>query len=202
MARLCGAKTRSGSPCQSKAMTNGRCRMHGGKATVTHKNNKNAVKAGNIYSQYFTDEEKLLSTELELGSLDDELRLTKIRLMRALKAEAEQQDKIDKLELEVKTESPVLFGGVPDEDGEVMTIKQFKRRDYGTIIDRLTARIESLETRRASLVQMSLDAERKKLENKELSDTLASIAKDEPITEMEVIIVRSENTSNNDGASG
>ena len=170
MARLCGAKTRSGSPCQSKAMTNGRCRMHGGKATVTHKNNKNAVKAGNIYSQYFTDEEKLLSTELELGSLDDELRLTKIRLMRALKAEAEQQAQIDKLELEAYSESPVLFGGVPDEDGEVMTIKQFKRRDYGTIIDRLTARIESLETRRASLVQMSLDIQKRRLELDKLKD--------------------------------
>ena len=26
----CGAKTRSGSPCRSPAMPNGRCRMHGG----------------------------------------------------------------------------------------------------------------------------------------------------------------------------
>lgn len=200
---LCGAKTRNGGTCKKQALIGKtRCKLHGGKSTGAPKGNQNNLKAGGIYSQFFTDEEKQLSTELELGSLDDELRLTKIRLMRALKAEAEQQDKIDKLELEARTESPVLYGGVPDEDGEVMTIKQFKRRDYGTIIDRLTARIESLETRRASLVQMSLDAERKKLENKELSDTLASIAKDEPITEMEVIIVRSENTSDNDRASG
>ncbi|MFM7631361.1 MAG: HGGxSTG domain-containing protein [Alphaproteobacteria bacterium] len=26
----CGARTRSGQPCQSPAMKNGRCRMHGG----------------------------------------------------------------------------------------------------------------------------------------------------------------------------
>ncbi|MDF2974139.1 MAG: hypothetical protein K0R61_4589 [Microvirga sp.] len=26
----CGARTRSGVPCRSPAMTNGRCRMHGG----------------------------------------------------------------------------------------------------------------------------------------------------------------------------
>ena len=26
----CGAKTRSGSPCEGPAMQNGRCRMHGG----------------------------------------------------------------------------------------------------------------------------------------------------------------------------
>lgn len=200
---LCGAKTRNGGTCKKQALIGKtRCKLHGGKSTGAPKGNQNNLKSGGIYSQFFTDEEKQLSTELELGSLDDELRLTKIRLMRALKAEAEQQDKIDKLELEVRTESPVLYGGVPDEDGEVMTIKQFKRRDYGTIIDRLTARIESLETRRASLVQMSLDAERKKLENKELSDTLASIAKDEPITEMEVVIVRSKSAGDNDGASG
>jgi len=28
----CGARTRRGSPCQSPAMPNGRCRMHGGKS--------------------------------------------------------------------------------------------------------------------------------------------------------------------------
>ena len=28
----CGAKTRSGTPCCSPAMPNGRCRMHGGKS--------------------------------------------------------------------------------------------------------------------------------------------------------------------------
>jgi hypothetical protein len=29
----CGARTRSGAPCKSPAMQNGRCRMHGGKST-------------------------------------------------------------------------------------------------------------------------------------------------------------------------
>jgi hypothetical protein len=32
----CGAKTRSGEPCKSFAMANGRCRMHGGKAPRGH----------------------------------------------------------------------------------------------------------------------------------------------------------------------
>lgn len=170
---LCGAKTRNGGTCKRSPLAGkNRCRLHGGasKNGGAPKKNKNAVKDGNIYSQFFTDEEKQLSIELELGSLDDELRLTKIRLMRALKAEAEQQEQIDKLELEAYTESPVLFGGIPDDDGELITVKQFKRRDYASIIDRLTARIESLETRRASLVQMSLDAERKRLELNKLKD--------------------------------
>jgi hypothetical protein len=33
LAPRCGAKTRTGCPCQSPAMTNGRCRMHGGAST-------------------------------------------------------------------------------------------------------------------------------------------------------------------------
>lgn len=171
MANLCGAKTRSGSPCQSKAMANGRCRMHGGKSTGAPKGNKNNLKAGGIYSQFLTDEERAISVEMELGNLDEELKLCKIRLMRALKAEAEQQaqaDEFDKLELEALNESPSLIGGLPDND-ELIQTKQFRRRDYGTIIDRLIARIESLETRRASLIQMSLDAERKKFELDKIS---------------------------------
>ena len=37
----CGAKTRSGSPCQSPAMPNGRCRMHGGSSLGTPKGKRN-----------------------------------------------------------------------------------------------------------------------------------------------------------------
>ena len=42
----CGAQTRRGTPCQSPAMTNGRCRMHGGKSPGAPKGNKNAFKHG------------------------------------------------------------------------------------------------------------------------------------------------------------
>ena len=42
----CGARTRSGSPCQSPAMPNGRCRMHGGKSPGAPKGNRNALKHG------------------------------------------------------------------------------------------------------------------------------------------------------------
>lgn len=42
----CGAKTRSGTPCQSPAMANGRCRLHGGKSTGPPKGNQNAYKHG------------------------------------------------------------------------------------------------------------------------------------------------------------
>jgi hypothetical protein len=42
----CGARTRRGSRCQSPAMTNGRCRMHGGTSPGAPTGNKNALKHG------------------------------------------------------------------------------------------------------------------------------------------------------------
>jgi len=42
----CHAKTRSGKPCQSPSMKNGRCRMHGGKSKGAPKGNQNAYKHG------------------------------------------------------------------------------------------------------------------------------------------------------------
>jgi len=48
----CGAKTRSGSPCRSPAMPNGRCRMHGGKSPGAPKGKAN----GNYRHGRFTCE--------------------------------------------------------------------------------------------------------------------------------------------------
>ena len=45
-AKRCGAKTRSAKPCQSPAMANGRCRMHGGPSPGAPKGNRNASKHG------------------------------------------------------------------------------------------------------------------------------------------------------------
>jgi hypothetical protein len=42
----CGARTRHGNPCQSPAMPNGRCRMHGGKSPGALKGNRNAWRHG------------------------------------------------------------------------------------------------------------------------------------------------------------
>lgn len=46
-AARCGAKTRSGSPCQSPMIAGGkRCRMHGGKGSGAPRNNRHAFKTG------------------------------------------------------------------------------------------------------------------------------------------------------------
>ena len=55
--RRCGAKTRKGTSCMNWAMSNGRCRMHGGKSTGAPKGNQNAFKHG-IRSQAYTKQHK------------------------------------------------------------------------------------------------------------------------------------------------
>ncbi|WP_373054743.1 HGGxSTG domain-containing protein [Thioalkalivibrio sp.] len=42
----CGAHTRRGTKCQSPAMPNGRCRMHGGKSPGAPRGNQNALQHG------------------------------------------------------------------------------------------------------------------------------------------------------------
>ncbi|GGU79141.1 hypothetical protein GCM10009504_40010 [Pseudomonas laurentiana] len=138
----CGAKTRGGEPCKRHAVPgSSRCKLHGGGAAKANKGNKHAAKPGSIYSQFLTDEENDLLASIELGKVDDELRLTRIRLMRAL---ARENEFGNTLEVESEKEETGEQGGVTTTS---------KVRDYAGLIDRLTARIESLERTRADLLK-------------------------------------------------
>lgn len=157
-ADICGAKTRSGGVCQSPAMSNGRCRLHGGKSTGAPKGHTNSRKPGSLYSDFYTDEEKEIAAEIELESVDEELKLCKIRLRRAMKLEEEQKRRQDeeRLELDRLVETPSVIGGVAiQDDPDVPPVKQktFVYRDYGEIINRLLARIESLTMTRQKLLK-------------------------------------------------
>jgi hypothetical protein len=145
MAGTCGAKTRSGKPCANTARrANGRCRMHGGTATGPRKPNsaKNAIKAGSLYSAHLTDAEKLIVDAMQLGSVDQEIRLTRIRLMRALKRE-EDFGNIAELDSTVEREGA--------ENVSAKFERHSKVRDYAGLIDRLTGRIAMLEKTRKEL---------------------------------------------------
>lgn len=198
MAR-CGAKTRSGQPCQSQAMTNGRCRMHGGSSPGAPAGNKRSAKPGSIYSKFLTPEETALLPSIELGSVDDELRLTRIRLMRALATEHERADT-----LEVYEEVERTGGGEYSPGDE----QKRRTRDYAGLIDRLTARIESLEARRSILQQQQLDAELKRLDAEKLRLELRDkgAGKDDaPVGKIVIEVVGSPNARNpddHDGAAG
>lgn len=143
----CGAKTRSGHPCKANAMPNGRCRKHGGTSTGAPAGNQNARKHG-IYSAFLSEDERNAWGSLELGKVDDELRLTRIRLMRALARESKFGNT---LEIDSEKVEPEEADGVPT--GNAKVTRTSKVRDYSSLIDRLTARIESLERTRAELLK-------------------------------------------------
>lgn len=141
MAELCGAKTRSGTKCKGKAMPNGRCRMHGGK---TPSNTKNAAKPGSLYSKFLTPEEQAQLEHIELGRVDDELMLLRIRLTREL-AHEQQHGNAPELDTTIQRK-----GGGPN---TVTAEVHKKQRDYNAKIDRILARIESLERTRIELMK-------------------------------------------------
>lgn len=60
----CGAKTRAGGPCKRASLANGRCNLHGGKATGAPKGNQNATKWG-FWSRRVTPEQLALMQELD-----------------------------------------------------------------------------------------------------------------------------------------
>lgn len=79
---ICGARTRSGGTCQKHALEGAtRCRLHGGAASKANKGNAHAVKHG-FYSDALTSDERALYERAEVGSLDDEIRLARVKLHR------------------------------------------------------------------------------------------------------------------------
>lgn len=142
---ICGARAKrtGGQPCRAPAMANGRCRVHGGTNPGPPLGSKNGMTHG-IYSTTYTEEEKALYSSMPLGIVDDELRMCRIRLVRALAAEKMSDNKPELYEMSVQTGR----AGRDTPQGE----KKFRRTDFAHIIDRLTGRIESLERTRAELI--------------------------------------------------
>lgn len=152
----CGAKTRSGEPCKRHAVPGSpRCKLHGGAASKANKANKNAAKPGSIYSQFLTDDENDLLASIQLGRVDDELRLTRIRLMRAL---ARENEFANTLEVDSAKEEPIQINGKETALTSITTTS--KVRDYSGLIDRLTARVESLERTKEDLETRRLTNEK------------------------------------------
>ena len=57
--KRCGARTRSRKPCQSPAMANGRCWMHGGPSPGAPKGNQHAFKHGRYTAGAIANRRKL-----------------------------------------------------------------------------------------------------------------------------------------------
>ena len=159
----CGAKTRAGGKCKKPGLENGRCKLHGGKSTgappESLKGNQNARKHG-LYSKVLSADERELFQEIKPGDVDDELRLLRIRLLRALKAEQEVLENPLDEDLWFYLESIETKDGVlpinNDDDGSIVVPGEKKvvkkRPDFGTIIDKALARIAQFEGLRKGLV--------------------------------------------------
>ncbi len=68
-------------------MPNGRCANHGGKSTGPPPGSRNALKHG-LYSKALTAHERRLMATMDVGSIDDEIRLAKVKLYRAVEIQA------------------------------------------------------------------------------------------------------------------
>lgn len=155
----CGAKTRSGQPCQNRAMANGRCRMHGGKSTGAPKANQNARTHG-IYSDALAEDEKGLWEQVEVGNLDNAIKIAHLQLRRALIAQNKAEGG-DGLDLDLESVNTLMPGSEEvDQDGDSAqprqtTTVQRRRRPYEDIINRLLGRIGDLEAKRAEIIKKS-----------------------------------------------
>ena len=69
----CRARTRAGTPCQSPAMRNGRCRMHGGKAPGAPKGNRNAFKHGRYSSEAIAERRAFAALLREMRDLVEQV---------------------------------------------------------------------------------------------------------------------------------
>ena len=179
MSKICGAKTRSGSKCQHKAghgtdhVGTGKCRLHGGASKGAPKGNKNAQKHG-IYSTILSVQELDAARQMQ-GSIETELAIARIQLMRLLQKQNELGDEpalhevhelctfIDDTEpqslLDKMKKSAKECGEEYDPDGDEDYIVEpeekersitqrrrvFQRRDFQYEITRLISLIAKLE---------------------------------------------------------
>jgi hypothetical protein len=150
---ICGARTRSGGTCQKHALEGAtRCRLHGGASSKANKGNAHAVKHG-FYSDALLPEEKLLYERAEVGSLDDEIRLARVKLHRFVKLSGslDLQQMIDGA-LEVARKSGMAYDHATKEMApfEKQEIKA-AAPDYADLIIRQIDLIRKLELARLDI---------------------------------------------------
>lgn len=142
---ICGAKTRSGGRCKSPRVSGRkRCRMHGGTSEGPRKGSRHALKHG-IYSDVLMPEDEQLMNVLELGSLDHELKIARIRLRRALREQTERETENTAAQFELDEVTVKTSAGVTHTE-----VKR-TRRDYSREIRSLIRLVAELEVKRLHL---------------------------------------------------
>lgn len=156
--RLCGAKTRSGAPCKrSPIKGKKRCRRHGGTNPGPKKGSRHALKHG-IYSDVLSPEDKKTYDRIELGSIDDEIRIARVQLRRALQEQERQrafaEATVDELRKGMEVQEIKTISG-PNAAGQIQQSIEIKRtrKDYSKRIGQLLRLIAELEARKLELGQ-------------------------------------------------
>ena len=144
--RKCGAKTRSGGKCKRISMANGRCRIHGGPSTGPPPGSQNCLRHGFYVKALMPGEEDIFD-KVPVGSLDNEIRIAKLRLRRILIAERDhlvsckkKSKKIGALRLEEVTKTVV--------EGEVSITTKRRSPDYARLIKEGVHMVADLENKR------------------------------------------------------
>ena len=72
LSQRCGARTRAGTPCQSPAMPNDRCRMHGGCSPGAPIGNTNALKHGRYTAKAIAERREVMALIRSISGLVEE----------------------------------------------------------------------------------------------------------------------------------
>ena len=130
--------------------------MHGGTNKGPPKGSNNATTHG-IYTQGIKDSEKDLWTQVQVDSVDDEIKLMSIQLARAAKCQKEFEEEIERVGvdegekgLELSEEESKTGTGSQGPFTSKKVVR--KRPDYRKIIFNLSGRIGKLKAIRASIM--------------------------------------------------
>ena len=69
----CRARTRAGTTCQSPAMPNGRCRMHGGKAPGAPRGNSHALRHGRYTAEAIAERRAFAALLQDMNGLIEQV---------------------------------------------------------------------------------------------------------------------------------
>lgn len=149
----CKRKLKNGKQCQRWAKKSGSCRMHGGSVKST--NGEHFITFG-ITTKRVTEEEMAKWMDIEINSVDDEIRLVKVRIERVRKAldamdaleEGRVEDVPDMIKEQITTVSEF------DADGKAIPVQEtiiMKRQDYEQRLKTLVNMLESLYRVKSSM---------------------------------------------------
>ena len=158
--KKCESKTkRKGTPCQNPAgfrtdhLGEGRCYLHGGNVKGGPPENKKAVTFG-IYGDCLFEEEKKIWHKIEIKTLDDQIRLVSLQLLRAMKAQKHYlrvKEEVEKVGDDLELQELMIEAGMGPM-GPVNVKRIIKRkRDFTYEIDRLSGRLGDLISKNAQL---------------------------------------------------